>query len=293
MTTRVRTQRLIGGGLLTLVLAIATIIGCESGDPDTGSLNGSEFTITSREDLQMRINPSQVNIDTVGQVYLFRVQGGTPPYTWKVALPSNGNISGNASDQGNYTVSRVANNTVLVQDSQNRAARADITGGSTLKVTPSSATIEDLLGKVNFVVTGGSPPYTFNLTLTDIGTITAGGVYTRTGDGQQVVVIVDGSENSVSATISQPDDKPSLTINPSDATLGTNETAVVFLIEGGLEPYTWSLNGTPGPTLTPSGGLNTSAVFDRVSAATDGNNTVLVTDSAGQNVSAEVVMNQL
>lgn len=75
-----------------------------------------------------------------------------------------------------------------------------------------------------------------------------------------------------------------LAVSPSSATLdASSSTSLVFSVEGGTSPYTWTISDSTLATLVSSGD---KAIY--TSVATSGVNTVTVSDSASNSVSATV-----
>lgn len=288
---RTRLTGILSTGMLALLAALAVLIGCEDGGkPDTSALNDiGEFTSSTRNPISIRINPATVTLTTVGQEYVFTVQGGTGPYKWRVATQANGKLRIKADNQAIYEVERIANNVVLVTDSKGQSAGATLSSTKALRILPDTVTINDIFGTVQFSVLGGQTPIRYELGSTDIGTITSGGLYTRTGTGQQTVTAIDANDDAVVATVSQPEDVPALTIEPSSATLGTNQTAAAFSVEGGVPPYGWAVGG-PGSLAIAAN--TTSAIYTRPSPTTDGGVVLTVTDAVGQTVLGSITLNQ-
>jgi len=73
-------------------------------------------------------------------------------------------------------------------------------------------------------------------------------------------------------------------MSPSSATLDASvATSLVFNVEGGTSPYAWSLSDTSLASIVASGD---KAIY--TSVATSGVNTVTVSDSASNSISAVV-----
>ena len=75
-------------------------------------------------------------------------------------------------------------------------------------------------------------------------------------------------------------------VSPSAATLGTNQTTVIFTAEGGTAPYIWSVSDTSLGTVAAGNGA--SATYTRQGAA-EGINVITVTEGHNWRAQAQVV----
>lgn len=75
-----------------------------------------------------------------------------------------------------------------------------------------------------------------------------------------------------------------LTIDPSSANLSTNDRTRTFTAKGGAEPYTWKVTSASLGSVSPSNGAST--VYNSTHVA--GNNTLTLTDSAGNTATASI-----
>jgi len=267
----------------TAVLAIAIIIGCDHDKPNTkpsaGVFTDFDDTISSLRldpDLNtLRVRPDIVTVESISDSFVFEVDGGQDPFTWSVANAGNGSVTVLADSTARYNVTRVAKNAVVVFDSTGHWGASEVFAVNGLQLLPSVATIETIGGTIQFSATGGEPPYTFVVGVPSIGMITTGGLYTRTGDGEQVVTVIDANEGTDSSTISQPDIVMTVTVTP-DPVLNTNETVAALVVDGGLPPYAWALAG-PGSLPVTTASANT---YTRTPAAVEGTAVITVTDSS-------------
>ena len=268
----------------TVVLAIAIMIGCDHSKPNTTPSAGlfADFDDTISQlrldpDLNtLRVRPDIVTVESISDAFEFEVDGGQDPFTWSVANPGNGTVTVLADSTGLYTATRVAKNAVVVFDSTGHWGAGEVFAVNGLDIVPDAVTIETIGGTIQFTATGGEPPYTFVLGSPGIGMITVAGLYTRTGEGDQVVTVIDANEAQDSATVSQPEIALTVTVQP-DPTLGTNQTVVALIVDGGVPPYAWAVFGGVG---TLSVVVGSSTTFIRTTPTTDGSAVITVTDSS-------------
>ena len=77
-----------------------------------------------------------------------------------------------------------------------------------------------------------------------------------------------------------------MAISPSDASLSTNGAVAIFIVKGADRSITWSVEyPAKGEIRTQN---NTSATYERLSAAGGGDNIVIATDSRGDTAFATV-----
>ena len=285
----------------TAVLAIAIIIGCDHDKPNTkpsaGIFSDSDDTISSLRldpDLNtLRVRPDIVTVESISDSFVFEVDGGQDPFTWSVANAGNGSVTVLADSTARYNVTRVAKNAVVVFDSTGHWGASEVFAVNGLTLIPADGTIEVSGGTIQFSVVGGEPPYTFSLGVPGIGTITSGGLYTRTDEGEQFVTVIDANEGTDSSKITQPAEQLSITTIPASGTLGTNDTLMTLNVDGSVGPYFWFIvvGSTPGgTTLSPASGSST--VFDRVAPLADGFTIISVTNLIGLSASQGIVMDQ-
>jgi len=225
--------------------------------------------------------------------------GGTPPYTWSLAagsqLPKGLALSTGGVIAGTPTAGGTFQFTLTVTDSVSNAASQQFTlivGGLTIAPTTLPG------GKVGasysqaLTVTGGTPPYTFTVSVGSLppgialsgavigGTPTVPGSYTFT------VQVTD----SASATATQ-----QFTIVITGLLITTSSalpTAVVgaaysqtLSAAGGTPPYTWSGTMPAGLTLSAAGAITGSPT-----AAGTFQFTLTVTDSASNTASQQFTL---
>ncbi len=196
--------------------------------------------------------------------------GGTAGYTYSWS-PSGGSTIG-VSNLG------LGNNTVTVKDSKgcSQSAIANITSATGPTLSISSQTNVNCFGantgtaSVNAI--GGTGPYNYTWTPGNLSGISQSsllaGIYTIT------VADANLCTKSITLSITQPTAALSAVISATTATgCGLNTGGATVTASGGTGSYTYSWN--------PSGGLTAG-----VSNLATGNNTVLVTDVKGCNVTA-------
>lgn len=206
-------------GITVLMIAIATIIcampGCEN-DESVASAEDilPDFNSTRRDDPNLKsltIEPESGTVTDVGQVFSFRVTDGKGSFVWEAADSSAGTISVTGSDDrtATYTVAKLADNDIVVYDSQGNVAIAELNRvTSTLSIIPDSLSIPANIGdQYNLMASGGDAPYTWSVVIPSLGDFTGAegtNVTYRVGSanaGTNTVVLVDTSGDYTTATI--------------------------------------------------------------------------------------------
>lgn len=203
------------------VLAAVVPVGCDSGTGDDSELDNyfanHPYVSDPRDGGSgiVTISPDSAVVNTVGGRAVFAFNGGTAPYTWDVADPSKGTISGSGA-QGVYTATVVGNNDVIAYDRSGHAAIAKITGssggssGAELAVSASPSTLDSNGSMAVVKATGGVAPYTWavadGLQGGFVGPDTTGAsvVYYRNAAGDNAVTVTDSTGVRASIVIVQP-----------------------------------------------------------------------------------------
>jgi len=158
------------------------------------------------------------------------------------------------------------------------------TSTQVVSISPSSATISTIGGRIMFRATGGSDGYTWDVSNTSIGSITPSGdaqaVYVATAIGNNEVVVYDRSGNAAIAYISGSAETV-ITITANPPTLSVDNAMCVVSVTGGSAPYYWTVTD-PNRGKFPDGNTGSSVVYLRKSA---GDNAVTVTDGSGDHQS--------
>lgn len=156
--------------------------------------------------------------------------------------------------------------------------------GSEYYIRPAEVTMGSDDVSVILESVGGIPPQTWSVSDATLGSITSNDsfkvVYTRTDKkGINRVTVRDSRTWEATATINQLDTAAAsdLAVSPTSITLSTKNAQTVFTASGGDQPYTWSVgDSSRGHLVTQSSDSQIVYVRD-----TAGDNTVIVTDSAG------------
>lgn len=140
-----------------------------------------------------------------------------------------------------------------------------------VSVTPAtgSATVGNT---IQFQATGGTPPYTWSVTNTAVGTVNAtSGLFTAALAGSTSVVARDsvGVQGQATATVTAA--PAALELSPRTSQVATRQS-LQLTASGGTPPYRWSSNNTAVATVNSTG---------LVSGVSAGSATVSVTDSLG------------
>lgn len=200
-------------------LVAVGLIGCDSGTGDDSELDNyfqnHPYVSDPRDGGSgvVTLTPDSATVGTVGGRAVFAFNGGTAPYTWDVADPSKGTISGSGA-QGVYTATVVGENDVIAYDRSGNAAIAKITGssggssGAELAVSASPATLDSNGSMSVLKATGGVEPYSWS-----VATGTKGGfvgadtgttvVYVRNAAGDNAVTVTDSTGARASVVMVQ------------------------------------------------------------------------------------------
>lgn len=206
------------GSLVTGVALLVGVAGCEgTGTPDTGNLDAyfanNPFVSDPRDPTSphdLVVTPATAMISYLGQAVSLTVKGGHPAYHWDV-VNGNGTIVGSPGDGGQaiYTASTVAENSIIVYDSQGHSAISYISSVATnaLTIAPASVTLTNNAAIAVFTAGNGRPPYNWSL-LNGNGVLNASSgtsvIYTRSVAGDNAVTVTDSAGGTASAVISQP-----------------------------------------------------------------------------------------
>jgi len=194
--------------------------GCNDDNPNTSDLDGyfeNNPYVSDPRSTPTRvvsIAPESATLNTVGARAVFTATGGTSPYKWDVANGSVGSISPSGGSEAIYTATSIGANDVIVSDRNGNAAIAHISGTTVavadLVVSANPATLTTDLALSVLTVTGGTAPYTWDITFDTRGAFRNGNntgenvVYKRLSSGNNAVTVHDGSGKSKSLVISQP-----------------------------------------------------------------------------------------
>ena len=160
--------------------------------------------------------------------------------------------------------------------------------GDVFRIEPSEVTLSSDEGSTSLHVVGGTPPYTWSVSDTTLGTVASNGeavTYIRTKmTGVNVVSVRDSKGWSASAHIYQTDKPSEPSITPATATLENDGDKIVFTGSGGTGPYRWSVaDETRGKVSYKAW---SQALYTRLKA---GNNSVILTDSEGHRAVAQII----
>jgi len=269
----------------------------------SGTTVSQTFTLNIQA-APITITTTSVFDGTAGKPYSqpFAASGGTPPYKWSLTSsqltgltldPTQGTLTGTPQSQGAFNI------TITVTDSSG----ATVSKPFTLVVAPPLLTITtasplppigiNTAYTQTFSATGGTPPYTWLITVGTIpgltlnaATGTLSGAPTAPGTYTLTVQAKDNLGGTANKSFS-------LTVNPSALTITSTsplpastlgaQFSQAITASGGTPPYTWSSNGLPtGLVLDSSTGLITG----NTNAPGSFTFTLTVTDSARQTATA-------
>ncbi|WP_158537874.1 T9SS type B sorting domain-containing protein [Flavobacterium sp. AG291] len=248
-----------------------------------GCTTTQSFTITQpAAPLSAATGATQTNVLCFGAATgsaTVNVTGGTPTYSYSWdTTPVQTTATATGLTAGTYTVTVTdANGCTTTQSftiTQPATAIAATAGGQTDVLCYGAAT-----GTATVVATGGTGAYTYSWNTTPVQT-TATATGLTAGTYTVTVTDANGCTAMQSYTITQPATALTATTTHTDEQcLGDNNGSVTVTPQGGVGPYTASLNGGPA-TPAPAG---TPIVFNGLGGGTYN---IVVTDANGCTVTS-------
>jgi len=149
----------------------------------------------------LAIAPSAASV-AIGSNLTFTASGGVPPYTFSIAS-GMGSIN---TTSGAFSATTVGAITVQVRDRKNTTSRAMLTVTPTgpLAINPAAVSV-NINGTIQFIASGGTPPYTFSIPVKGSGAPTinpATGLYQSGFSAGADTVTVTDSAAPTPATVS-------------------------------------------------------------------------------------------
>ena len=255
------------------------------------------------QDLSITINAAALLITTTslpagaaGSAYAqpLAASGGTPPFTWSTTgtLPPGLSLSG-AIIAGAPTTPGTFRFTARVADANNAAASQDLSitiNAAALLITTTSlpAGAAGIGYAQSLSATGGTPPYTWNITGNlppglSLNGATIAGTPTTPGTFRFTARVADANNAAGSQDLSIAITAATLQI--TTAALAPADVGVAYsqplAATGGTPPYTWSVTGALPPGIT----VNGAAIAGIPTAGGTANFAVQVRDSAGATAS--------
>jgi alpha-tubulin suppressor-like RCC1 family protein len=223
-----------------------------------GSSATSNITITN----QLTLTPDNQILED-GTTITMMVAGGTPPYTFS-KYTGVGLIH---SSTGIFNAGVIAGTSVLrVTDANGMIDEATLTvsKGPEINLARTKVAIGRTL---QFIVSEGTPPYTYS-TLSGAGTINTSGLFTASpGPGQTVVKVTDANGFFQNATIE--------TFSPTKIGIGISQMCMVRTLSDGVTSETKCVGRTiygETPTNKQSYGDQTGEMGDQLPALSLGTN---------------------
>lgn len=220
---------------------------------------------------KLEIYPSLQTI-AAGKSQLFYGINGVPPYTYSISV-GTGSIDSSTGLylSGNSTGTGV----VKVMDSVGQEAVALVFIVDQLTISPTNVNVT-AGGNISFSSFGGSPPYTYDITLGNGTVDPLTGLFTAADSpGTTIVEVTDKNGTKLSAVVTTVE-KPH--INPPLAIVEAKDQ-LNFSTLGGVEPYTYSI-------FSGSGTISASGLF--TAPATTGTTMIEVRDKYGFNSFSQV-----
>lgn len=175
------------------------------------------------------------------------------------------------------------------QDPRSPGSAAASFNSSGLGIMPGSISIDaSISGSVQFEALNGSPPYSWRVSRSDLGTINNAGLYTsKPIAGNNTITVTDSRNISVQATAFQSASgappATDLSIIPDDLVFDTEEQYTIqFQASGGSPPYQWFVSSSDlGDIERNTGKYTTKNIITGV-------NIITVRDSGGLVATARV-----
>ena len=244
---------------------------------------------TSNATKELSISPTSASLNSNKVTQVFTASGGAGSFTWTLSSTNYGSLS-SSGNQATFTASGDAGTTTItVTDTNGASATATATysgsSSSSLKISPSATTLTGNDDTVSLTASGGSSPYSWTVSSTTLGSVSAttGSTVTYTSKkvaGTATITVTDDDDNSATATVTYSGSSSSsdLKISPSGTlNFNTNYIIQVFTATGGNDPYTWNVSSTNFGTLSASSGSQVTYTSKFVG----GTNYITVTDEDG------------
>lgn len=216
-----------------------------------------------------------------GELTVTNVSGGTGAYSYS--------IDGTTFQTGaTFTGLLAGSHTITVKDANGCTFAktftvSDIAGPSALAASAQAATCADNDGRISAgTVTGGTAPYTYSL---NGGAFQSGTAFTALASGEYTLTVRDAKGCETTTTVKVEKDGPgSFVASTNSSTCGSDNGSIrITSIDGGVAPYTYSLNGGAFQSAASFSGLMAGAYTITVK---DANNckhteTITISDVAG------------
>lgn len=248
-----------------------------------GALSSARVLVEASISL-LSIAPADAAVDYGGSVE-FTFSGGKPPYSFSLEA-GLGSVEITEPTAGRYTAPAAADTDAIVrvEDASGQLADARIlvrAGTQPLAIIPSAVVIERGAA-FTFGASGGVAPYTFSKFSGDGSIDPVSGVYSSTIEGSAVVRVTDAVASSAEAdvTVVEAAALPLVIIPRSvDIKMGAS---FQFAGEGGVAPYSYSIESGYGGFVHPETGLYTAP------SSRQGVERVMIKDSRGISDTATV-----
>jgi uncharacterized protein YjdB len=242
---------------------------------DADGAAGRSGTIVVVGSSQLTLTPKNATLK-VGDTLQFKVLGGFPPYQWQSSNP----VAAAINNTGLLTARSSGFTFVSASDSRGNRTSSSLIQIRQISVSPNTATVN--VGQpVQFFASGGSLPYSWSVSNSQLASISASGAFVGLAPGTVTVTATDASGLSGSSgTITiLGGTTPALRIQPGNAQLTVGQT-LQFTATGGATPYRWT---SSAPTIA-----SIDAATGLLIARAAGAATITVTDNAGATASASV-----
>ncbi|MBF0549418.1 MAG: hypothetical protein HQK60_02670 [Deltaproteobacteria bacterium] len=224
----------------------------------------------------IQIYPTSISLTQDAPPYTFFAYGGVKPYTWTIDNLSVGSVAADPNDSslGIFTPRSPGTGNITVKDANNNQSTGTVTVtlvANALTVSPPTLTIAPTETYL-FNAVGGTPPYSWTVNDTHLGTVTTGSdtsqaTFKALNPGSVILTCVDKIKGSAVASITVTNPAGSTPqIFPSSLVIKAGATYDLFAY-GGFPPYVWSANNVTIGTVAIISATDTSrARFTAVAA---------------------------
>jgi uncharacterized protein YjdB len=212
----------------------------------------------------LSVSPANPTV-AAGASLTFTASGGTAPYSWSVNNPAVGNIG----STGVFTGISGGSVTVTATDSDGTQASQTV-NVTQMNVTPNTTSV-GVGQSVQFSVSGGTTPYQWSTSNTQIASINnATGVLFGNSAGSVVVTVTDANNIQVNSGLISVIATASVSVSPNASVLAIGDQQV-FTASGGSVPYTWQSSNPAVLSVNGQGVATANGVGTASITATDSN----------------------
>lgn len=210
-----------------------------------------------------------------GEFLEFQVSGGFAPYSWSVSDRTIASIN----NTGLLTALTLGSVTVTATDSMGSSVTSNAINISELTVTASSHSVR-INETLPLSVNGGTPPFQWRVSNSNIASIDTSGNLTAVNPGSIRVTIMDSNGVIGRSEVILVTESTALGLFIRDSILAVNASSTIKT-SGGIPPYQWS-NSNPSV-------IELNKTSGTIKGLAAGTSTITVTDSIGETVASDLL----